>query len=667
MSKINIPYLDYRPDIDGLRALAVLLVVAFHAFPQQIKGGFIGVDIFFVISGFLITKIILSGLINNDSFSLAKFYSRRINRIFPALILMMIACFCFGWFALLPDEFKQLNKHIIGGASFIANLFLWRETGYFDNASATKPLLHLWSLGIEEQFYIVWPLLIWFAWKKKLNLILTILFVASLSFLLNIATVHYNVTAAFYSPQTRFWELLTGSMLALISLHKPDLLNKFIPKNKEGLISNYQSLIGFSLILIGILVIKQGRHFPGWAALLPTFGAFMIILAGQQAWFNRVVLSNRLFVWLGLISFPLYLWHWPLLSYAQIISGNIPSWQMRISAVFLAIILAWLTYQFIEKPLRSKNNRPLSVIVLLATMLIISFIAFIAYRKEGLPQRAGIEHFGKIYAQYNWNYSTNDVCLKKYPINKFGEYSWMFCIANKEKKPTLLLLGNSYANHLYPGLVANNYFKSESILSIGTCEPLWYDRAMLADSELTKNPCSGMRPLEQQQFINSIIKKTGSIRYIILSGLSLRSDEEYITSLRKRIDFFEKNNIKVIVFLPHLKLDYDVKACFPRPFKHSALSCEFSLEEYKKYLQSFQPAVDSLKTTNSKVAFFDPNRLFCDSRKCSMIDNGIPLLRDEHNHLSVYGSTKLAKIFEKWAKKNIPDLASKTDKVDAAV
>ncbi|MBA2652914.1 MAG: acyltransferase [Tatlockia sp.] len=662
MTKMNTPHLEYRPDIDGLRALAVLLVVAFHAFPQRIKGGFIGVDIFFVISGFLISKIILSGLIDNNSFSLRKFYSRRINRIFPALILMLFACFCFGWFALLPDEYKQLNKHIVGGASFISNLLLWRETGYFDNASVAKPLLHLWSLGIEEQFYILWPLLVWFAWKKRFNLALTIIMVASISFLLNIATVHYDVTAAFYSPQTRFWELLTGSFLAFITLQKENLLDKWIPKGKEKLISNTQSFTGFALILIGLLVIKQGRHFPGWAALLPTFGAFMIIWAGQQAWLNRVVLSNRLFVWFGLISFPLYLWHWPLLSYAQIINGEIPSWQIRIAAVFLAIILAWLTYQFIEKPLRSGSNKKRSAIVLLITMFVISFIAYIAFKKEGLPQRAGVQHYEKIYAQFAWNYSTNDACLKRYPINKLDDYLWMFCMANKEEKPTLLLLGNSYANHLYPGLVTNKFFKSESILSIGTCEPQWYDKASLADAKLTTNPCSGMRPLVQQRFINSIIKKTGSIKYAILSGLSLSAGGNYIASLKKRIDFLEKNNIKVIVFLPHLRLDYDIRSCFSRPFKKPAFSCELGLDEYKKYLQGFQPVIESLKLTNPRVVFFDPNRLFCDSKKCSMIDKGIPLFRDEHNHLSVYGSKKLAKLFEKWAKKNIPELASNMKK-----
>jgi peptidoglycan/LPS O-acetylase OafA/YrhL len=209
----------YRPDIDGLRAIAVLSVVIFHAFPKSIKGGFIGVDIFFVISGFLISTIIM-GSLERNSFSFIEFYSRRIKRIFPALLLVLIASFVFGWFALLADEYKQLGKHIAGGAGFVSNFVLWKESGYFDNDAETKPLLHLWSLGVEEQFYIVWPLLLWFAWKQRLNLLTVTMVVVAISFSLNVNTVQNDATAAFYSPQTRFWELLAGSILAYITLNQ---------------------------------------------------------------------------------------------------------------------------------------------------------------------------------------------------------------------------------------------------------------------------------------------------------------------------------------------------------------------------------------------------------------------------------------------------------------
>lgn len=193
----------YRPDIDGLRAVAVLAVVAFHAFPNWARGGFIGVDVFFVISGYLISTIIFKNL-DKGTFSFTEFYARRIKRIFPALFLVLIACFAFGWFTLLADEYKQLGKHIAAGAGFISNFTLWNEAGYFDNSAETKPLLHLWSLGIEEQFYIVWPLFLWFAWKRKFSLLTITIVVAVASFVLNVNGIKQDMVATFYSPQTRF-------------------------------------------------------------------------------------------------------------------------------------------------------------------------------------------------------------------------------------------------------------------------------------------------------------------------------------------------------------------------------------------------------------------------------------------------------------------------------
>jgi len=223
---VNLSRPKYRHDIDGLRAIAVLSVVAFHAFPNWIKGGFIGVDIFFVISGFLISTIIFENL-DKGTFSFKEFYSRRIRRIFPALLIVLASSYLLGWFTLLANEYKQLSNHIFGGASFISNIILISESGYFDNAAETKPLLHLWSLAIEEQFYIIYPFFIWFAWKKHSLLLITIS-VAILSFCLNLKGIKNDVVATFYSPQTRFWELMCGSLLAWVTLYKKEALKKLI-------------------------------------------------------------------------------------------------------------------------------------------------------------------------------------------------------------------------------------------------------------------------------------------------------------------------------------------------------------------------------------------------------------------------------------------------------
>ncbi|CDZ78169.1 O-acetyltransferase OatA [Legionella massiliensis] len=656
---------DYRPDIDGLRAIAVLLVVIFHAFPHALKAGFIGVDIFFVISGFLISKIILNSFAQTNRFSLVTFYSRRVNRIFPALILVLVACFSFGWFALLPDEYTQLSKHIMGGAGFIANLLLWNESGYFDNAAVTKPLLHLWSLGIEEQFYIVWPLLVWFAWRMRFSLLFTIVLVFAISFLLNITTVHYDITAAFYSPQTRFWELLTGSFLAFLTVQNEAGLPRLFSKlnqaeNKKKLLANIQSMVGIFLIILTLFVLKRGRHFPGWAALLPTIGALLIIGAGAGAWLNRRVLASPIMVWVGLISFPLYLWHWPLLTFPRIITGDLPSVQIRVIAVLMAIFLAWLTYQFIEKPLRANQNKLRSSLALLALMLMIALLGWEGYKTEGFPKRAAMDRLIKANSQFtlNWKYMTNETCLRNYPLKGSEDYAWMFCMANKKEKPTLILLGNSYANHLYVGLAKNKFFKYESILSFGTCDPQWFEKSRLINEPITTSPCSGLRPLIQQRFIDKIIEQSGTVKYAIMSGLRPNVDEEYIKNIKKRIDFLEKNRVKVIVFIPHLTLNYDMKSCFSRPFSgQEQPSCELTLDYYENFLKLFEPFVQSIKKTNPNVVFFNQNQLFCDDKKCSMIRDGLPLFRDQSYHLSEYGSIQLANIFEKWAIENIPEMA----------
>ncbi len=424
----NRPHLshpNYRPDIDGLRAVAVLAVVGFHAFPSWLMGGFVGVDVFFVISGYLISTIIFNNL-DKGTFSFSEFYARRIMRIFPALILVLFACLAFGWFALLSDEFNQLGKHIAAGTGFVSNLVLWRESGYFDNSSETKPLLHLWSLGIEEQFYIVWPLVLWFAWKRKFNLLTITVLVTIFSFLLNIKGIKQDAVATFYSPQTRFWELLCGSLLAWFTIYKKgvfdDLKNKidsllvFVvyrdkSENDGKTLANVLSFVGLFLLVYGFSRFNKELRFPGMWALAPVLGTVLIINADTKAWINRIILSNKVAVWFGLISFPLYLWHWPLLSFATIVEGKVPSLSIRITAVLFSVLLAWLTVKWIEKPFRFGNQRiGLKVSTLCGLVFVIGVSGFIVNKSdfsqshtyENLAiKRKGFEHaFGSSLGWY---------------------------------------------------------------------------------------------------------------------------------------------------------------------------------------------------------------------------------------------------------------------------
>jgi peptidoglycan/LPS O-acetylase OafA/YrhL len=453
-----------------LRAIAILSVVGFHAFPFWVQGGFIGVDIFFVISGFLISTIIVSSLERN-SFNFVEFYIRRINRIFPAQLLVLIACFTFGWFVLLADEYKQLGKHIAGGAGFISNFLFWNESGYFDYLAETKPLLHLWSLGIEEQFYIAWPLMLWFAWKQRLNLLSITIVVVLISFALNINKVSSDAVAAFYSPQTRFWELMAGSVLAYMTLHKfnafPKIwldtwLGKIIyehaPETHGKTLGNVQSIMGAVLITIGVLVITKEKSFPGWCAILPTLGAVLIISAGAQAWLNRVVLSNRILVWFGLISFPLYLWHWPLLSFARIIESETPSRNIRIAVVLISIVLAWLTYRLLEMPLRFGKYGTKITVVLAVLMGIVGIGGYDAYKNNRVSN--GAAKVETLSRQFGWTIpvaSTEQVrlCHDLFPERTQlspKERDDNFCILAKNAPPNVLMVGDSLNFSLFPGI-----------------------------------------------------------------------------------------------------------------------------------------------------------------------------------------------------------------------
>ena len=376
----------YRPDIDGLRALAVTSVITFHLFPNLIPGGFIGVDIFFVISGFLISSIIFKNL-NRDLFSLADFYARRIKRIFPALITVLLATYGLGWLYLFSDEFALLNKHILAGTAFLSNILLWRETGYFDAVSETKPLLHTWSLGVEEQFYLIWPCMIWMAWRMRIKPFLLATAILGLSFWINVTLTDINPSSAFYLPQSRFWELMSGSLLAWVSMFgvlgaRIELGNKSITT-----LSNLVSISGLLLLCFGLGLIDRSVKFPGYTALIPVLGALCLITSGPESWVNKFILGNPVIRWLGLISYPLYLWHRPLITFARIAGNDFPDRQTRVFILLLSVLLAWLTYRFIETPIRYGRQRIRVEIPLSLGMVMMAALALTTYGNQGFPFR----------------------------------------------------------------------------------------------------------------------------------------------------------------------------------------------------------------------------------------------------------------------------------------
>ncbi|WP_416048931.1 acyltransferase family protein [Cupriavidus basilensis] len=434
---------DYRADIDGLRAVAACSIVLFHAFPQALRGGFVGVDIFFVISGYLIGKIILQG-VATGTFRFSHFYARRIRRIFPALTLVLIACFAFGWSSLMPAELKELGKHLASGAGFVSNFALWSEAGYFDPAAEVKPLLHLWSLGIEEQFYIFWPLILWLCWRARVNALIPITVVCAASFALNILTIHSHPTAAFYSPLSRIWELLIGTLLAYQHLNK----GSFFPGH-----GNAKSILGALLVGLTIVLLKQDVAFPGWWALLPTLGTYLLIDAGPNAWLNRKILSAKPMLWFGAISFPLYLWHWPLLSFARILELGTPPITMRIAAVLASVALAWLTYRLVESPLRFGGRSRAKLAGLCGTAALAGCVGYITFAHDGIPSRfpEEVRHI----ADFKYNYAIDARTSKCWLAaeNAFDGFSEE-CIQAPQVPGgrSIFVWGDSHAARLYPGL-----------------------------------------------------------------------------------------------------------------------------------------------------------------------------------------------------------------------
>jgi peptidoglycan/LPS O-acetylase OafA/YrhL len=367
---------NYRPDIDGLRAFAVLAVVLYHAFPKVVRGGYVGVDVFFVISGFLISSILFTEM-SEGRFSFTTFYGRRIRRIFPALAVCLAAVLAYGFVCLTPFELAQLGKHVFFGAGFLSNVVLWTESGYFDGGANLKPLLHLWSLGIEEQFYIVWPALLWVAFriKTKVGRLLAVLFVAS--FAINVAWSINNISDDFYLPFSRFWELLAGAGLAW----RPHIA--LAPK-----VRSWISIGGFAALLTSVTLFTPEMRFPGWLALLPVAGAAAIILAGNKASVNRNILSKPVVVFIGLISYPLYIWHWPLISYAYVIRmGKAPTPLMATALLAASFLLAWVTYRFIEYPARFGSYRHRSTRIAAACVAVLGACGLGVWTNGGFPDR----------------------------------------------------------------------------------------------------------------------------------------------------------------------------------------------------------------------------------------------------------------------------------------
>jgi peptidoglycan/LPS O-acetylase OafA/YrhL len=390
---------SYLPEIDGLRAFSIIFVIAYHAFPDLLKSGYVGVDIFFVISGFLITNYIIKNL-EKGQFSPIEFFGRRIRRLFPTLIVVMASSIIFGWFVLLDGEYKQLGNHIASSSAFVINFILASESGYFDNLAETKPMLHLWSLAVEEQFYIVWPIVLCMAWKYQFNILKIFIIFFIISFYLHIQFIDSYPAEVFFWSLTRFWELASGGILAWVMAQK---IQEPTGRSSDGLyVANIMSFLGFSSIIFCAMSSNLKLLLPLPSPILAVAGASLIIASGSKAWLNRIFLINPVIISVGLISYPLYLWHWPILSFLQIIEGgNLPI-QTRILALIVSFLLAWLTYKFIELPVRSSHKKNLTSIILIIGLILVGSMGWIIKSNGETPYNVELKKISD--ARNDWLY-----------------------------------------------------------------------------------------------------------------------------------------------------------------------------------------------------------------------------------------------------------------------
>jgi peptidoglycan/LPS O-acetylase OafA/YrhL len=652
---VTVTHLKYRADIDGLRGMAVMLVVMFHYFPEACAGGFIGVDIFFVISGFLISTIVLDDLAQG-SFSFLGFYSRRIRRIFPALLLLLLASLLFAWFALLADDYKQIGKHVAAAALFVSNYILWNETGYFDVAADSKFMLHLWSLGIEEQFYLAWPLLLWLSRKRSLRPMTLVLAIGGFSFALNVHGIFSNELATFYSPLSRLWELLVGSAVACHQLARK---SSGLPIRH----SNIRSWLGASLIAISVLALSKDSYFPGWWALLPTVGAGLAISSGTGAWINRVAMSNRVLVWFGLISFPLYLWHWPVLSFLRVLEDKPLGTAPRISALAVSLILAWLTYVSVEKPLRFGNHGNVKSIVLLILMVITGAAGFSIYYLDGLPNRNSIQALQRARGGLEWpreNISTTACSDRNAPRH-------YYCAMAEHGVPTIALIGDSHANHFYPGFVEEYSRMGERLIHLGDpgCPPILdvTSRFGNGNDQCAHNSSEVLHYISSQTDIHTVILAANWHLYML--GTRFKDDATMNSPLilgtgslsltRGNIDVFDQQMKVTIALLKQAKKRIVVIKQIPEldcmrslrigknPFRISdkAAECRGDAREVDKYLAEYERHFDSLFAEIGGVTVVDLKLFFCDRQYCYSTNLNGSLYRDDL-HLSVLGSRAVA-------------------------
>lgn len=629
--------MNYRKDIDGLRALAVLPVIFFHAGFSYFHGGFVGVDVFFVISGFLISSIILKEIEKNE-FSIINFYERRFRRILPALFLVMITSIPLSWVILPPAEFLAFGQSLVAVSLFFSNFLFWFESGgYFDTQVELKPLLHTWSLAIEEQYYIVFPLLISFFWKYGIKTLITILlsiFVISFSF----AEFYQfeDANTKFFLIHTRAWELLVGVFCTLIL--------KYSKPNKYNAINQFCCFLGISLIFLSIFAFDESTPFPGKYALFPTLGTALLVIFCSKDTLVYKFLASKPLVSVGLISYSAYLWHQPILALARTRAQTDLSDSYTFILCCISIVVAYFSWKFIESPFRHKNitSRKFIFSFSFLGILFFSLIGFNIHLNEGYESRAQDGFKLSEVSKKNFNCNFNQFGENKYNISEVND-----CLSRKN---SILLIGDSHAQNLSFGLnkhLKENNFNLTTITQNGCLLVKNTGRSGLSYS----NSCD-----KTIEYIYDLLLEKENITVIFssrwryhLSGKRYDNGEggieggvehktESLNEFSIEHNIYEsfssiskKNNLIIINQIPEVGFNVlSKKFLFPKE-KHT--------HSYKQFLHSNIQMNNILKNISGLNVFF-PEEITCnkENMRCITELNGMSLYFDDDHPSDYYSS-----------------------------
>lgn len=621
--------MKYRSDIDGLRAVAVLPVILFHAGFETFSGGFAGVDIFFVISGYLITTILLNDL-DNDRFSLLNFYERRARRILPALFFVITVCIPFAYLWLLPSQLIEFANSVLATIFFASNIFFWSAGGYFSDVGEVRPLLHTWSLAVEEQFYLLFPLLLCFLWKRARSWIFWCLVAITVaSFLLAEWGWQNKPSANFFLTPTRAWELLAGSICALV------LFRRDFERSNSIL-----SMIGLSMILFSIFQFDEATPFPSRYTLVPVLGTALVILFSRPGTWVWAALSIRPLIGIGLISYSAYLWHQPLFAFARLRSLTEPSTLVMTGLAVASLILAWLTWRYVEQPFRARGlpmfrsrNRIFIGSGAAATLLVICGAYIIS--SNGFTWRGDRSlNLGDLDARMSLNLGVVSECE-----GRDG--------CDDQNAARTVLWGDSFAMHLAQGIIASAPDQPLRQYALSACAPILGVAPLGGDH--TRAWSQGC--MEFNDAVFSIVEKEDIDLVVLSSSFEFILDGKIITKDGKivyapeleliakqmlaTIQRIQDTGARVVIVSPTPESGWNIGHCISRIalFNAEDDSCNFQPQRDTK-------PIELVELISGHVPVYALEGDICEDGTCYPYQDGVYLYRDK-NHLSKEGSAYL--------------------------